>query len=152
MSRATRQASALLSIIGGCLYEIDRKRMLSRIDMRELVTDTHKTVIVVLNEWPKDKDDRHTINWVGRKIKKWEPHVAAVRDYHRLVVLVKVCERCLADLLDKVRDPYKKELLQRLRVPLGKLHDFADWDGSNFRAYEKCDELMDYLYKLIEWE
>lgn len=134
------------------MYEINSNRMISRLDIRKLMEDTYKQVIGTLKEWPNPGDDAKIIAWVNAKIERWEPHILAVRDYHRLVVLSKVCERCIADLIGKVRDPRKLHLLNQLREPLSKLHDYVDRDGENFRAYEKCDELMDYLYDLIGWE
>ena len=152
MSKAIRTSTTLLSVIGGCLYEMDRVKMFSRIDMREKTKEGYDVLISILKEWPKANDDSKTIRWVQSKIDKWEPHIKSVRNFHKLVVLAKVCERCLADLLEKNKSKEKVDLLKKLEPYIISINTFADPEGANFQAYAKCEELMDYLYELIEWE
>jgi len=152
MSKAIRQSTTLLSVIGGCLYEMNDARMFSLIHMRELVHDTYKLTIEALREWPRTNDDAKVVRWTKEKIDEWELHVRTVKDFHRLPVLAKVCERCIADLLSKIHDKRKLELLLKLKEPLARIHDFVDVNGENFVAYAKADELMDKLYELIGWE
>ena len=106
----------------------------------------------VLRAWPKANDDQKTIRWINDKIDRWEPHIKSVRNYHRLVVLAKVCERCYADLLEKNKSAEKVKLLTKLEPYIISINEFADPDGGNFQAYKKCEELIDYLYELIGWE
>ena len=151
MSKAIRNSVTLLSVIGGCLYLMDREKMFARLDMREQVAEGHKTLVSILSRWPKDEDDIKTIRWVDQKIVKWEPHIQSVRNYYRLVVFAKVCERCLADLLEKNKSAAKVALLKEIEPYIVSINEFADRDGENFQAYKKCEELMDYLYTLIDW-
>ena len=152
MSKAIRLSTTLLSVIGGCFYEIDKNKMFARIDMREKVNEGYKTLLDVLRAWPKANDDQKTIRWINDKIDRWEPHIKSVRNYHRLVVLAKVCERCYADLLEKNKSAEKVKLLTKLEPYIISINEFADPDGGNFQAYKKCEELIDYLYELIGWE
>jgi hypothetical protein len=152
MSKAIRLSTTLLSVIGGCFYEIDRNKMFARLDMREKVNEGYKVLLDVLRKWPKAQDDQKTIRWVNDKIDRWEPHIKSVRNYHRLVVLAKVCERCYADLVEKNKSAEKVRLLAQLEQYIVSINDFADPDGGNFQAYSKCEELINYLYELIEWE
>lgn len=152
MSKAIRNSATLLSIIAGCFHEMDRGKMFARIDMREKVQEAYKTTVHVLDKWPRANDDQKTIRWIKGKIDRWEPHVRNVRNYHRLVVLAKICERCLADLMEKNKSGEKAPLLKTLEPYVISVNEFADPEGGNFPAYDKCNELMDYLYELIEWE
>ena len=151
MSKATRQSITLLSVMGGCLLRINEDKMFSLIHMRELVDKGYVKVVHALRMWPRSGDDTKNVKWVTGIIDKWESHVVGTKDYHRLPVFAKVLERCLADLRDQISNPYKLGLLMDIIEPVSKIHDFVDPNGENFVAYEKCDELMDKLYELIEW-
>lgn len=152
MSNAIRQSVTLLAVIGGCLSEINGNKMIPRLDLRELSERAYKEVIWIQSKWPKAHSDTHTINWVRDIVDLWEPHVKSIKGYHKLVVLSKVCERCLADLRSKNKSPLKRDLLSLLIYPLSEIDKFADFDGGNFLAYEKCDELVGMLYQLIKWD
>ena len=151
MSKAIRKSTTLLSVIGGCFYTMDRNKMFSRVDVRESVAEGYNKTIYALKQWPKASDDEKTVQWVRKILDRWEPHVHSIKNLHRAVIMAKVCRRCINDLLEKNKSKEKQVLLLPLVDHISLVNTFTDENDYNFTANVKCDELMDYLYELIEW-
>lgn len=152
MSKATNQSVVLLSVVGGILTRIRNYKMFSAIYMRKHVEETYVKVIWVMNDWPKTGNNDSNLRWIYKKLDKWGEHLGDLNNFRNLGVFASICTRCLSDLESQVKDKEKIKLLVKLKADLEKIHSFVDPEGRNFAHYEKADELMDVLYKIIEWE
>jgi hypothetical protein len=151
-STSVRQSIVLLSVIGGSLARINSCRMFSVVSMKQLVRDTQRRVIVILDSWPEDEHSHKDSKWANERVDEWGKLIVDVKDRHNLPVFSKMCSRCLEDLKTVIKNKRKLELLQTLNDPIQKIVDFVDPNGENFQAFEKADVIMDELYQLIKWE
>ena len=126
--------------------------MFSALYMREHCELTYKKVISILDRWPttgeKWVNEARIVKWVD----EWEIHIKTVKDYHNLAVFASVNCRCLSDISIQVQDPVKVALVDEIRDDIERIHDFVDFEGLKFDIYEKVEELIVVLYKIIEWE
>lgn len=150
MSKATRQSCTLLSVIGGCLYEIHRKHMFSVVKMHEHTNNTYNLVIDILAKWPDSGDQKKNLAWCTEKVLAWQKHLKSDNQFY-VTTLAAICELCLADLRTITKDRYKTQLLEQLVEPMEKIHRFMDPTCANIIAYEESERLMRNLYDLIDW-
>jgi hypothetical protein len=151
-SKSTRQSLTLLAVIGGCLIQIIEDKMFSVLSMRQLSKNCYAQVILTMQNWPKSSDYCDDAAWINNKIDLWKIHIDTVQSFYKAVVLVTICDRCLLDVLSQINNPYKRSLLHQLVADITTLREFVDPEGNNFSAYDKTEEIMNYLYSLIEWE
>lgn len=151
-SLATRQSITLLGVIGGSLKRIDECNMFSVVRMKELVRNTYKQVVHIMDVWPEDTHSYKDGLWINYRIDEWGKYILSVKEHHTLPVFATVCDRCLTDLQEMVRHPVKQQLLSTIEEPIKSVHNFIDPYGANFPAFEKAGDVMDKLYNLIEWE
>jgi len=152
MSKSTNQSIMFLAVIGGCLTEINKEKMFSALYMRDHCLVTYKKVIKVMDRWPttgdRDSNETRIVKWID----KWEIHVKGVKNYHNVAVLSSVCSRCLSDIEVQVQDQFKISLVKEIKADIERITDFIDHDGLRFDLYDKVEELVGELYKIIEWE
>jgi|JFJP01.1.fsa_nt_gi hypothetical protein len=151
MSLATKQQTALLAVIGGCLLRMRDDNLFSVVKMKDLVASTYKQTLLTMHDWPEDDSAEKTILWVNSRIDAWGIFLEKVCLDIKLTVFTCICERCLTDMQSQLNNKFKLRMLSTLEEPLGAMHSFMDPEGLNFPAYEKANELMDELYRLIEW-
>ena len=151
MSKATRQSCTLLAVIGGCMFEMSRRKMFSSIAMRDHVNETYQLVAATLEKWPKLGDDAKNRRWITEKIEVWR-RMLNDDDEFILTILAAIAEQCLADLHTVTKDRFKKGMLDNLDAPIHKIHAFSDPSGVNYPAYEEASRLMRGLYDEIAWE
>jgi hypothetical protein len=150
MSKATRQACTLLSVIGGCMYEMHRKHMFSVVKLHEHTLATYKLVVDILDKWPDTGDTRKNLDWCMARVEIWKSHLRSDDEFY-VTTLAAICEQCLADLRTITKDKYKTKLLDKLVEPVERVHRFMDPYCENIIAYDEASRLMRKLYELIEW-
>lgn len=150
MSKATRQSCTLLAVIGGCMYEIWRKRMFSVVKLHEHTLETYKLVVDTLDKWPDSGDTKKNLAWCMKKVEIWHSYLKDDDKFY-VTTLAAICELCLADLRTITKDKYKTKLLDKLVEPVERVHRFMDPYCENLVAYDEASRLMGKLYELIEW-
>lgn len=150
MSKSTRQSLTLLAVIGGCLFEMHRKKMFAPVEVNKLVGETYGRTLEIMEKWPDSGKKGKNQAWIIDKVEKWHRLLDQDSQFLR-TTLAAICDQCLTDLRTVVKDPYKLGMLESLVPALERIHGFSDPTGANFPAYEEASRIMGGLYVYIEW-
>jgi len=151
MSKATNQALVQLSITAGCFNTLRENKAFSRVDIKYLVeSGIIKTTQAVI-DWPCTGEADKNNKWIKSRLLVWYKFLQKDTDnYYTDTVMIKMAERMITTLTEKIRDPVKLKLLQPIVDILKELSDFTDPKGIHFPAFEKSDQLLNKLYELID--
>lgn len=148
MSKAHDQALVMLATIAGCLETMRQTNSFARVDIRRAVSDGFTACQQAIISWP----GMNNRQWIKTRREQFTKFIMESDDRgYSTCTLAAMCERIIADLVDRDAVGMKRELLQPISPVLKKIHDFCDPSGLNFPAYEKSDFLLDELYRLIGW-
>ncbi len=131
---------------------MDDCRMFSAVYMRDHIRKTYKDVEEAIIKWPTSGDEIKNSKWILSKVSTWDNKIKGTKDFQSSHVAAVICNQCLTDLRDKTKDRYKVELLSGLVPSIDRILEFKDPTYSNFDMYDKANNLLKYLYELIEWE
>lgn len=152
LTRSVTQPLLLLSVVAGSMVVIERNRLFSRVDMKELVRETYNQVSEIILIWPPSGNEVKNAEWIEARRQEWFDFIIEDQTVqYNLQTLSCVCDRIITDLRDRINDRYKLALLGPLVEPLKKIHEFADAEGRNFPAYEQSGFILDKLYELAGW-
>lgn len=82
----------------------------------------------------------------------WKNDIEKTKKEWEYFVMVSVAYQAVVDLLGKVRDRRKIELLEPILAPISKISDFSDPAGVNCEAFECADMALKSLYRQLEFE
>jgi len=85
-------------------------------------------------------------------INSWDNQTKGELDDLKAASLVYVMSMIVNDLLDKLKNNWKRKQVESFKAPIKLLEEFTDPTGSNFPAYDKGNDMMKILYDLIRWE
>jgi hypothetical protein len=147
MSRETDQTVVMLATIAGCLETFRQTHAFARVDIKKTINDGFAACQQAIIHWPL-MSNRY---WVKERREEWTAFIIAHPDSgYSNVVLACMCERIIADLEDRNRGNCRTAaILAPISEACRIVHDFCDPNGANYPAYEKSDELLDSLYKII---
>jgi len=152
MSRKTDlQSLVMLSILAGSFYQLYKFRYFARVDIHNLCNDSYSHVVSVINEWPIDHNIK-SMNEALAAINSWGSQTNSELDDLKAASLVYVMSMIVNDLLDKLKNNWKRKQVESFKTPIKLLEEFTDPTGSNFPAYDKGNDMMKILYDLIKWE
>lgn len=148
MSAITDQTLVLLATEAGCLETLRQTNAFARVDIRAAIADGFAACQKAIIEWP----GMCNRCWVKDRREQFQRFIESHPDRgYSAVALACMCERINADLLQRDDGVARKmALLEPIAAASRKIHDFCDREGLNFPAYEKGDELLDELYRIIE--
>lgn len=152
MSKKTDlQSLVMLSILAGSFHQLHKFRYFARVDIHELCDKSYTHVVSVINEWPIDHNVK-AMNEALAAINSWDNQTKGELDDLKAASLVYVMSMIINDLLDKLRNNWKRKQVESFKKSIKLLEEFTDPTGSNFPAYDKGNDMMKILYNLIGWE
>ena len=146
MSKADRQTMVMLSVAASCFWQ------LHKIDQREEVQDlcmlSYSTFADRISEW---KIEDSALQKATPMIRQWSEEME--KDPGRLSAkcLMYMAGRILNDLSEKIKTPWKLEILTELSEFEGEVRKLIDDEGKDFHDYEYADHLLDQLYRIVDW-
>ncbi|MGV0961786.1 MAG: hypothetical protein ACOYB1_18330 [Limnohabitans sp.] len=148
MSRATDQTLVMLATIAGCLETFRQCNSFARVDIRKTINDGFAACQQAIIHWSL-MSNRY---WVKERRDEFTAFIFAHPDRgYSSVVLACMCERIVTYLAEQNKgNAGRMRMLAPIASACKTIHDFCDAGGANFPAYEKSDELLDMLYKIIE--
>lgn len=149
MSKATKQALALLGVVYVSIEHIQSRFILGDPSFIANAAQARARVVHAVQRYPASGNEQKNNKWSHDRIAAWDDYIGRIKPGWDIVMLVSICLRCLSDLLDKVRDPAKIELIKPILEPLLNMSDFVDEKGRLYENYEQADKLLDELYVLL---
>lgn len=149
MSKADRQTLTLLSVCAACFYQIHKGGYFARVDINERCMNNYILISDVVFTWNAEESNFRKALPV---ISQWSS--AMNEDPYKLnpKSLMYMVGRITDDLLGKIKNQEKRAKIMGIVALEKDILDFVDRDGLHFDDYEHADQLLDMLYKLIEWE
>jgi hypothetical protein len=151
MSRSTNEAMALVSLVAGCASEINKRRLISRVDMRALADDIYASSINTIDSWDETGDAQKNTAQIMTWINTWDCHFFknTPKNEMRVAELVAMAERILSELLSKVRCRRHRLLVTALHDKVIRLMGFTDMEWTDFRAFELAGASVDDLTSVM---
>ncbi|MBV5330381.1 MAG: hypothetical protein JZU65_22575 [Chlorobium sp.] len=152
MSRATCESIALLALVSGCMAEIARRKLISRIDMRDLSAEIYSDTVRTINRWRETGDGQKNQDQIVAWFERWD------RDYFkdkpknkmRVSELVAMAERVAFDLSAKLSCRHHRGMVDDLHSKITLLMSFTDSEWSDHRAFEVAGESVDEIAEVME--
>lgn len=154
MSKCTNQQLTLLAAVSGCLAVMLTPGQVGQVERKRYIEETKEVVDDAIAHWEATGDDmtNFVIN-IQPAIVKWHEFLEGQRRIKLAPVnLACMCARVIQDQLDRCNDRRKLYNLNEIAKRIEVIHSYFDVDGSNFVAYEESGLLMDFLYKMVDWD
>lgn len=154
MSRCTNQQLTVLAAVSGCLAVMLTPGKVSQVDRRSFIEETKEVVDETIAHWEATGDDIYNFKkHIQPAILKWHEFLERqVRIRLTAVNLACMAARVIQDQLDRSSDRRKKYMLGEVAKRIETIHSYFDPEGENFVAFEEAGVLMDFLYKMIDWD
>ena len=153
MSKAYRQTMTMMGVIASCFKLLDSPKYLSRLDIRRMCSRIHMETYKVLDTWPEEHNDDFKERMKSiNSLKKWGYYLDGNTNKLKIQTLVYIAGRLKEDLRLVFKQEKKRKLLEYLDEPLRVLEEFVDPMGMHYLAYDEGNEMLDFLYDLIEWD
>lgn len=154
MSKCTNQQLTVLASVSGCLAVMLTPGAVSQVARREFIQETKEVVDDVIAYWETSGDDmiNFAVN-IQPAIIKWHEFLESQRRIRLTPVnLACMSARVIQDQLDRCNNRRKLEMLNDIAVRIETIHSYFDADAANIVAFEESGVLMDFLYKMIDWD
>ena len=152
MSKANRQSKMLLCMIAGVFGELYHHKYFARVDINQLCYEHYTGIISDLKfEWPKDSSSGDA-DKIKLQLDEWATHLRDLPNKPAAQAYIYTASRILSDLLARLKNKKKLEIVQRLVEPIETLEKFVNPDGVYFPDDDRSNGLIDALYKIIDWE
>ncbi len=144
MSLATRQSVALLSIVYSVFTTIKQYNLAPELEATILygIDTTEKCII----NFPGTGDNRKSEKWIREKIHCIDDDLRQSESVYTMIVLVSLSNQILADMMQKIRNRTKLEMLEEVNEITISISNKIDPKGDQFEAYEEADKLLLKLY------
>ena len=149
MSKASRQSLSLLAVVHGCFKSID--------DFG-LAGETAPTVLYgvevslnIINQFPETGDANKNTQWMTERIHAIDEDLKKRKSLYSMIVLTSLMHQIITDLMEKIKDKKKLDLLEELAEIIYSISDMIDEKKNQFEAYEESDSILKKLYKAIEF-
>jgi hypothetical protein len=148
MSKQSDQTLVMLATIAGCLETLRATNSFARVDIRRAIVTGYEAACSAVLHWPGFTNRP----WIEARRERFQRFIMAHPDRgYSAAAICCMCERLITDLVETHgHNRQRLAMLQPVADASRIVHDFCDRDGRNFVAYEKGDELLDELYRIIE--
>ena len=152
MSSDADKAVVILAVGAGCIDALRIGRAFARVDIKRKLDEAFAAYEKAILEWPGVANQRGR-RWTQECVDEFKAFIHNTQDkgYPDACMLC-MCDRGLIDLMEKEFLPHQLALLKPIHDAVATVHRFVDPDGLNFMAFEKSDELLDELYRIIKFE
>lgn len=146
MSKATRQVMMAIAYLdAGC-------KLILKYKVRE---DIHPTILwlqdeieTLVNHLPEvTNTDRRVIERVGKKMQVFDNDVETLEEDKLAVAVIHMSHVMFTDILEKVKDKKKIEVIQPIMDAIDILFNTLDENGEMFDAFEFTDEVLAVVYE-----
>lgn len=147
MSRETDQTLVMLSTVAGCIQTLLDTHAFARVDIQKRLQAGFNATRKAIANWPGFCNHE----WVRLNRAIFTDYIMQMPDSgYSSAAIVKMMDRALIDLLERDSGLQRKTaLLEPIHAAVRAVDGFCDRDGANFPAYEKSDQLLDELYRII---
>jgi len=153
MSKSYRQTMTMMGVIASCFKLLDSPKYLSRLDVRRMCANVHMETYRVLDVWPEEHNNDFKERMKSIEVlRRWGHYLDQNPDKLKVQTLVFIAGRLKEDLRLVFKQERKRKLLEYLDEPLKILEEFVDPTGWHHLAYDEGNEMLDFLYDLIEWD
>ncbi len=149
MSRATNESLLYLSLTAGIFSEIQRRNLISRVDLKTLTQESYDLVIQLINTWDETGDPKKNTQWMTKALNRWDQEAfTSGAPLQKVEALVAMADLVITDLMDKLTNPRKIKAIKALQSKIHTLMDFTDYNRERFTAFEESDRLLQLLYRI----
>jgi hypothetical protein len=142
-----------MGVIASCFKLLDSHKYISRLDIREMCAKLHMDTYKVLEIWPEEHNDDFKERMKSiLLLRKWGEYLDRNPDKLKSQTIVFIAGRLKEDLRMITRNKRKLKLLEYLDEPLDTLQKYVDATGWHHAACDEGNEMLDFLYDLIEWD
>jgi len=153
MSKSYRQTMTMMGVIAGCFKQLDSHKYFSRLDMRRMCSKIYMDTYKVLEEWPEEHNDDFKERMKSiLLLREWGAYLDKNEERIKVQTLVFIAGRLKEDLRITFKQEKKRRLLEYLDEPLETLQNFVDPAGWHHEACDEGNEMLDFLYNLINWD
>lgn len=154
MSRATNQAIALLAILSGIMSEVEKRKLVARLDVRAKIAQTKEEAFDVINSWGETGSGRKNTEIICEALLKWDQTFFSGGRHlnQNAAALFSMADQIVVDLLGKVKNPFRRKLLEGLGKTTAWLREYEDPDGINFPAMDESNICLGALYSIVGFE
>jgi hypothetical protein len=148
VSKATNQSLLYLSLTAGIFSEIQRRNLICRVDLQNLVQDAYNQTIHLINSWDETGDPKKNTAWMAEALTQWDKIAFENQKLQRVESLIAMADLIITDLLDKLKNRKKLVVVNDLYDQVQTLMNFTDYNRERFTAFEESDKLLKILYKI----
>ncbi len=150
MSKSERQTISFLSIVSGCLntiedFNLDPKNL-------PIILYAKEECNKAIHKYPCNTIEQKTQKWIISKMKMYDTELKKRKnDTYDALILTSMCQQILEDILSKIKNKSKIEIISPLNEAIMALHDKIDPKGNKFDIYKKANELLNIAYHIFEF-
>jgi hypothetical protein len=149
MSKASRQSITILALVNGILKTIDHYNLAKELNATVLYTlDVCKDIVI---RFPESGNKQKNLKWMTSKIEEANLILNRDNDPYTLICLVSLAHILITDLIERIKDPVKLNMLEPLEEAIYALSDMIDPEKDQFKAYEEADMILKEFYKILEF-
>jgi hypothetical protein len=150
MSKASRQTIALLAVVNGVFITIEEFNLAP-----ELVPTTdwgRKVCKDCIDVFPETGNRKKNLEWMTDRLHKIDDYLNNVqKTFYTITVLVNLAHLIMTDLLERIKDKKKREILIPVMEVVDGLSDQIDPEKNIWAAYEEADRMLVKLYEYLEF-
>lgn len=150
MSKASNQTITLLAVINGIFITIDDWKLAP--ELAPTVDWGMEICKECIEKFPETGNPQKNYKWMQNKLRESEEFLGTkAGNLYSSIVLSAIANHIITDLMERIKDPKKLELLIPIDEVVQGLNFQLDPKGSAFDAYEEADNHLSKLYKLLEF-
>lgn len=149
MSRASNQSKVLISFINSVFITIEDYKLTP--ELEHTVLYGKELALKCIDTFPESGKFHKNTRWMVEKIHEIDEilNKYSKNATYSAILLVSIAEQVCTDLMEKIKDKNKLQLLEPLHEAINGLSDQIDPLGIHFLDYEKAAEEISLIYKVV---
>lgn len=146
MSRSTKQSLTMLACVGGCFIELSIRH-----PGDDRYKDLYHKATTTLRQWPQSGNLKNNVEVALLNTEQWRSLLDDRSEYFSDLLLM-VASQLISDMLKKISNREKKELLVKLQNDFNMVYLVTAFRESTYeKAFEEYKKVVEMLYDIIGW-
>ena len=147
MSSATVQSFVILAIATGAIITVEERGLAP--DEMPAILYAKEVGDKAFRKFPEMGNPKKNLAKTYQHCENLRDRLDSAADEYSPLILITISQILLTDLMEKIKDKSKLELLEPLAEAVDGIHDLLDPDWRHIDVYEKADDLVAEIKKEI---
>lgn len=141
----------MLALVVGCASEVARRRLVSHVGIKGQIAAIKKEAETCINSWDETGNGPKNTKQIEQWYQQWDQQYfdQAERHNQSATELISICDHLLTDLLNLLKVPWKRRMIEALHSQVQDVYTWLDSDWRNLPALESAGRGVGSLENII---